>query len=188
MAKTTKSTRRKKKKDDEPEDWRNSEAKKLLFYDILSGKVTASMDYLVVKNMRPQFAPYRDERFRDNFKALCEAIERDKERMQQDIVDYGHDLNVMKALREQEPLERLPWHRTDCPDLLKADIDDGKYPTLSPQELYATRDEYQAFTLDEFRKHIHQERADREKKKNRSTRKKIRAAARKEIRALLHDE
>ena len=188
MAKTMTTTTTKKKKD-EPEDWRNSKAKKLLRMDILSGKVTASMDALLeVKKMRPEFAPYRDDRFADNFSNLCKAIECNKARMSQDIIAYGHDLGVMKRERQKEPLQRLPWHRTECPALLKADIDAGKYPAMTPKELYTTRNEYQAFTLAEFRMHIHQERADREKKKSRPEKKKLRAAERKEFRAILHGE
>lgn len=184
MAKTTTNSNEK----EEPEPWLNSKAKKLLKNDILLGKVTAGMDFLQVKRMRPEFAPYKDEHFKTNLKNLLAAIERNKKRMREDILAYGHDVSVMRDLREKEPLERRPWHRTACPGLLKADIDAGKYRPKHPKDLYATRDEYQAFTLMEFRQHIHQELADREKKKSRPEKKKLRAAERKEYRRIFHGE
>jgi hypothetical protein len=48
------------------------------------------------------------------------------------------------------------WHGSRAEELLEEDLAEGLYPDMKPSELYATRAEYQEFTLDVFRGHIHQ--------------------------------
>lgn len=48
------------------------------------------------------------------------------------------------------------WHGSQAEELLEEDLAEGLYPGMKPSELYATRAEYQEFSLDVFRGHIHQ--------------------------------
>jgi hypothetical protein len=49
------------------------------------------------------------------------------------------------------------WRDHPAKQLLEDDIDFGLYlPTMKPKDLYATREEYQEFSLKVFRGHIHQ--------------------------------
>lgn len=94
----------------------------------------------------------------------------------------------MKKLRQENPPKRVPWHKTKCPELLKADIAAGNYPSTAPKDLYVTKAEYQAFTLEEFRKRIHQEVSSESKKETRHVKKKIRAANARAVRDALYGE
>lgn len=49
------------------------------------------------------------------------------------------------------------WYKHPAKDLLAEDVKSGLAYELKPELLWAHRDEYQAFTLHTFRKHIHQE-------------------------------
>ena len=49
------------------------------------------------------------------------------------------------------------WDGSEAQRLLKLDVDDGTHERLLPRELHQARVEYQAYPLDVFRKHIHQE-------------------------------
>ena len=89
--------------------------------------------------------------------------------MANDARDYGHDKAIVKALRVGEP---TPWNLSECPKLLKKDVEDGLYPQIEPKDLYMLRIEYQAYTLTEFRNHIYQEIDSRAKREQRFERKK----------------
>ena len=91
--------------------------------------------------------------------------------MAADARDFGHDLARVKKLREANPVP-TPWHKSECPKLLKKDVDDGLHLTLKPKQLYAKREEYRAFTLTVFRNHIYQEVDSRPKREMRFERKK----------------
>jgi hypothetical protein len=51
----------------------------------------------------------------------------------------------------------LPWHKSPGAQFLAQDVAAGKNQTMPPRELYATRPEYQAVTLKQFRQFIGQE-------------------------------
>jgi septal ring factor EnvC (AmiA/AmiB activator) len=48
------------------------------------------------------------------------------------------------------------WYGSAAEELLEEDLAQGLYPAMTPMELYATRAEYQEFSLTVFRGHIHQ--------------------------------
>ncbi|MGL5934934.1 MAG: hypothetical protein ACRCZI_04850 [Cetobacterium sp.] len=48
------------------------------------------------------------------------------------------------------------WYGSKAEELLEEDMETGLYPAMKPSEIYATREEYQEFSLDVFRGHIHQ--------------------------------
>ena len=90
-------------------------------------------------------------------------------RMARDARDYGLDKIIVQQLRVGQP---TPWHKTACPKLLKADVDEGKHLTMKPSDLYKEHDEYKAFPLSVFRNHIYQEVDSRPKRAARFERKK----------------
>jgi hypothetical protein len=49
------------------------------------------------------------------------------------------------------------WEGSLAEGLLKEDITNGLHKQVAPKTLYNTREEYQLFTLDQFRGHIYQE-------------------------------
>jgi hypothetical protein len=49
------------------------------------------------------------------------------------------------------------WDTSEARQLLKVDIDDGAQNTMSVDDFWRSREAYQMFPKDVFRKHIHQE-------------------------------
>jgi hypothetical protein len=77
--------------------------------------------------------------------------------MQHDCEAYGHDLDVVKALRSDEEAGSRPlsWHLSDARKLLKEDMKANKHKQLKPKDLWLSRPEYQVFDLEPFWKAIH---------------------------------
>jgi hypothetical protein len=142
--------------DDSPaeEKWIHSAAKKSLRTDIILGTVTATMDAEEVYKMRQGYKAFPFSNFKTNLASLIRAVGKDIARMQHDCEDYGHDLSVVKALRAgSTPV--LSWHLSDARKFLKSDMEAGKHNQFLPKELWLSREEYQAFPLEVFRKAIH---------------------------------
>jgi len=157
---------------DDGEKWAESKSKALLRSELLSGTITPEMKPRDVFALHPEeHGKWNYGNWSTNLRTLRAAIDRDRGRMQRDVISYGHDLATVKALRA--PTDKTPWHRSPAFRLLKQDIDDGKHKQMKPKELYESRPEYHTdFTLEEFRKHIYQENDSRPKRKIRFERKK----------------
>ena len=139
-----------------PEQWKTSEAKALLREDIISKRVPASMGAKEVYAMRAEYKEFPIKNFPTNLKNLRKAIADNFARMQVDCEAYGHDRAILKTLATADPTNH-PWHKSEAKKLLKQDIDEGKHLQMKPSELRGTRKEYEAFGLEVFRKHIHQD-------------------------------
>ena len=142
-----------------PTKWGKSKAKDLLRHDIITGVVKPEMDGATVFLMRPEYQLYKEDNFKSNFKNLREVIDKQYKRMQQDVQFYAHDRGLLLELRKKEPLPGADnqWHQSEARRLLKIDIDNGEHTRKKPSVLYKSREEYQEFPPDVFRKHIHQE-------------------------------
>ena len=49
------------------------------------------------------------------------------------------------------------WDGSEAQRLVKIEFNDGKNNTMAPSKLCVTREEYNSYPVDVFRKHIHQE-------------------------------
>ena len=139
-------------------NWKKSTAKQILQDDIIAGRVTDDMNANQVYQMHDEYRDFPIQNFRANLKRLLKTIEKLQERMRVDCEAYGHDKAILMneaALEEAPPF--IPWHRSEAKRLLKEDIENNKHKELKPRELWATKTEYQAFSLETFRKHIYQE-------------------------------
>lgn len=72
------------------------------------------------------------------------------------------DSDRLAAIKDREkfPIDLTGrWPDSKAEKLLKIDIADGKYPTMTPRQLYNSPDrkEYKEFEYQTFRRHIHQE-------------------------------
>jgi hypothetical protein len=81
-----------------------------------------------------------------------------------------------------DTLGRRNWYGSEAEQLLEQDIAAGRYPTLKPEELRTTRQEYMEFSLDAFRGHIHQILETKKYKHTLKTRDAEKKAARETIR------
>jgi len=161
--------------------WGKSKAKEMLADDIIKGEVLPAMAAKDAYEMREEYKSFKYENFRTNLKNLREVIAKDFARMQQDSVDYVHDRELVKDLRNNNPLLRPPcpnWHQSAARQLLKDDMTTGKHLTMKPMQLHATKQEHRMFPLDVFRNHIYQEADERAKRECRFKKKLARAKAR----------
>jgi hypothetical protein len=81
---------------------------------------------------------------------------------------FGHDIALLAVYPQQNPLPRIPWHKSEAKPWLEKDMKEGKHLTMLPKELFQTRIQYHEFSLEEFRKHIHQERLKKENEERRT--------------------
>jgi hypothetical protein len=152
------------------EDWGNSASKALLRSGILSGEIPDNLMPKQVFNMNPEVhGKWKYINWGNNLRTLRKGINRDRARMQKDAVAYGQTLNIVQTrFAPTAPL----WHHSDCPALLKQDVDEGKHKDMLPKALYQTRPQYKEFPLEVFRKHIYQEVDSRPKRAIRFEKKK----------------
>ena len=141
------------------ETWRNSVARQLLEQDIMNGRIpltNAEMTARVVHSLRPEFLQLPFASFPRRLQALRASCKDRLDRGINDAAAYEHDLQF-----DQRPTFAtlgLPrWEGSDAQRLLKIDITDSLHLQMRPQQLHASRHEYQVFTLTTFRGHIHQE-------------------------------
>jgi hypothetical protein len=145
-----------------PPKWKDSEGKEQLKKDIVLGLVPATMEVREVYNMHHQlYQAYKFWNFTTSLKNLREAIALDHARMVEDAGWYGYDVSIIRSLAEPD---YLPWHKSPTATLLAQDVANGMQRLYTPMQMHAMRQEYQVFTLYQFRKFVNQE-VDKEGKK-----------------------
>jgi hypothetical protein len=172
---TSTSTKTKNKKKDEK--WGTSEAKRLLRDSIIAGHVKRGDDAAEVHKSNAEYQKWPIANFKTNMKNLIEAIALDYKRMADDCRGYGHDIEVLREYRKNNPTSQpyaTPWHKSTAKKLLEADMDSNKHLKTLPMELYQSRIEYREFSLRVFRDHIYQEKKKRANKGTRYAKKKKR--------------
>jgi hypothetical protein len=160
----------------EEKNWKDSEGKRLLREDIISGVVPASMAANDVYDMRPEYKKWTYRNFQTNLRNLRKALATSYARMLSDCDAYGHDRSLLTTLQAGKNPNDIPWHKSEAKNLLKKDINDGRHKEMKPEVLHGTREEYQAFPLKTFRNHIYQEVDSRAKRAHRYAKKKKRAS------------
>jgi hypothetical protein len=162
--------------DEEKEAWALSKSKAILRSGLLNGAITPAMQPKEVFNMHPkEHGKWNHQNWSNNLRNLRNAIERDRERMQNDCINCGHDLAILKEFRQKNPhTQRSKWRGSKAERTLKKDVDEGKHLTLPPKKLCNHKEwpEHREFDLVVFRKHIHQEVDSRPKRAIRFEKKK----------------
>lgn len=161
-----------KKQEKKEKKWAKSKAKAILRQGILDGSLLGIEPETVYK-MDAEHSKWKFTNWKNNFENLQNAIARDRDRMVRDVRAYGRDKKiVLTHLRTTDDVQ--PWHKTECPKLLKKDIDNELHLNQRPEEIYHSRSEYQAFPLTIFRKHVYQEIDSRPKRAIRFEKKRLR--------------
>jgi hypothetical protein len=141
---------------EEVEKWKTSEAKKYLEALILDGSVTAESDPNEVYNSLEEFQMYNIRNFKSNLRNLIASINLKEELARFDIEAVEHHMGLHP--RPQLTQQNYPfWDTSSAKTLLVNDMNNGLELIMAPKDLRNTRPEYQAFPLDVFRRHIHQE-------------------------------
>ena len=72
-----------------------------------------------VREMDDEHKKWPLKNWTSNFDNLKAAISRDRGRMAQDALDFGHDMGIIKKQRDAAPPVPIPWHKSECPKLLR---------------------------------------------------------------------
>jgi hypothetical protein len=144
---------------DPPSPWRNSHAKQLLKKDIVAGCVTSSMPAEEVYAMRPKwYKGYKFQNFKTNLENLHKRMSKDQNRASEDLAACLHEMQIPRPQAAAVAAAAYPrWQDSEAEQLLKNDIEAGIGTLIKPEQLWNSREEYQAFPLTVFRKHIQQE-------------------------------
>lgn len=122
---------------------------------MLRRAITTDTNPKWVWNQSAEHQKYPYNSWKSNYERMLANIERDRARMMRDTLAYGRDLAKVLSVRTEA--KEAAWHRSPARKLLKEDVDSKKHEDMSPMDLWLSREEYQAFDLDCFRKHIYQE-------------------------------
>ena len=135
----------------DPPPWKDSEAKKLLLEDLLSGEVDDRMSPQEVFMTRAEYSLYTYTNFVSNLRNLCTSLHKQKEGALRNENALSHDLSLGIVQR------KLPyWPDSEACRWLQQDITFGAVQAMSKRELWLSREAYQAFTLRCFSDHIRQ--------------------------------
>lgn len=152
------------------EKWENSVSKALLRVGVLRREITEDTNPVWIHTNNAEHRKWPIEGFKRNLTTLLKGVKRERDRMQDDTIAYGHDLAIVKSFRTESDV--AAWHRSPAYKLLKQDVDDKLHEQMKPMDLWLTRPEYQQFDLGCFRKHIYQEVDSRPKREVRFEKKK----------------
>ena len=111
----------------EDKNWAGSQARKLLFEDIINGHVTNEMKPRHVRALREEYQQWEAKNFGPNLRSLRSIIARDYARMKKDREDFLHDMEKIKAKRSKDTNKKIPWHKSNARVLLNALIDEGAF-------------------------------------------------------------
>jgi hypothetical protein len=128
-------------------------AKPILRKQYIEGKITDEMKPKEVWAMQPEFMEVKYENFRSNFARLKKSIKEHKTRADDDEAGYLHDMEIYTLAKDMDEY----WDGSSAQQLLKVDIEKKRHEEMKPRLLWTLRPEYQKFTLNKFRGHIHQE-------------------------------
>ena len=134
--------------------WKTSEAKKLLYMDILSGDVYETQPKEEIYRSRPEYAEYDFQNFKVNLRNLRASMKKKQEAAEIGTNAFHHDMRIQPSLLRRDGLF---WPDSAALKLLKEDIDSGVQATLSSREFWESRDEYKEFTFPYFSSHVRQE-------------------------------
>lgn len=143
--------------------WRSSKAKSLLENMLRTDQIPETMLPKEVYNLRQEFID-SDPKYKNwssRLRSLRKTIKMEKDRNSSDELAL-----VNFRMLHPEPTHdhhgRPLWDKSQAKILLRLDMDAGKDLTMTPSELWSSRQEYyDEFTLLVFRKHIYQERRTR---------------------------
>jgi hypothetical protein len=140
--------------------WRSSKAKKLIVQGRENGEILNSMSpeeiFDKYNESHPQYFQFVGFRlFKGRLKALKERDAEREEFGDRDAAALAHDRQIYPMNEYNSDGEPI-WRKTSkIRKLLVQDIADNKHKTMTPEELWESREEYQKNDLTTFRNHIY---------------------------------
>ena len=125
-------------------------------WDIANGVITDDMDFATAKAKRALYGKMTDDQFKSRLTGMRKIVKKALERANEEEAALEADLlrHPRKTTNHRGEPE---WHSSEAKQLLCADMDDKLHETMTPMQLWETREEYKMFYLSTFRGHIYQE-------------------------------
>lgn len=141
----------------QPQKWTQKHPARIqMKWDVYDGILDSSMDVGTAKQTRAIYGRMSNDDFKSRWKSMQEIVKTGKARAQEDTAALKKDRLLHprpKTNHRGEP----EWNESDAKTLLELDVDNNLHLKWQPQELWASRLQYQEFFLDTFRGHLHQE-------------------------------
>jgi hypothetical protein len=147
--------------------WRHSKAKKILYellrdgtipiekYDVNEAEIMAIEDIFALSD---QFLLYDPNKFEERLQSLRDHVRYLDDRAENDRKAFEVYKKLHKAA-SHTPHGYIQWQGSGAQELIWDDIHDGKLESMTPQELWESREEYRLeFPLNVFRQKVEQER------------------------------
>jgi hypothetical protein len=137
-------------------EWRDSEAKKLLLRDLQDGVIHDNMPPQAVYHLQPEYQENEYEQFRDRLNDNRKNMKEKKIRSQVDFKAIQQDSQIHPtATHDQHGGPH--WEGSEAQKLLQEDVKTGTDRTMTPLELWESKEAYKEHNKDVFRGHIYQE-------------------------------
>lgn len=143
-------------------DWRNSKARKIILDDLLPGGLLYQQDNLLPQvvfafyKTLPEFKDVVYDQFAVRFKGHRQQANRDQAIAKRDEIAMERDRRLITRQYRNQRGE-LVFDMHPAKSLLREDIKKGLHKNTTPFAFQQTRDEYQLFKTNIFRKRIYQE-------------------------------
>ena len=148
-------------------DWTSSEGRKLLFADIRSGAIPASMDWQTAYARRPEFvvgtkadptAEKAESLFEDRLKSARSILAAKDARADEELALLRAD-RLVHPVPTHNHRGEPHWEGSEAQKLLKKDVAEGKHEGMKPLDYYKSRPEYEAwhFSAATIKGHVEQE-------------------------------
>jgi len=148
--------------------WKHSRARKLLFRDLVKGRIpVTSKDengrynkpkLADIYAMRPEYADYLYSKFSSRLSSLRKFFIKSKVQQRDDWEAFGNfraNTPLPTGLTSRGTIE---YQGSETQRFLRLDIENGRHQESTPMELWATRPEYfEYLPLKEFRDRVKQE-------------------------------
>lgn len=135
--------------------WKKSREKEMLKKDIIDGVVREEMNPEQVYNMHAGYKKFKYVNFKQNLRSLHKTINRKKHAMIVGNVAFERFKRSAESYGGGNSTEQISWYNSKAKKLLASDIDAGYHLAKNPKEIWQSRQEYQEFELDKFRKYFY---------------------------------
>ena len=142
--------------DNKPE-WKNSKARDLLYkLRLRRFEGVGAMSSENIYKYHPVFAQYDLGDFKKRDKEMIKLTSKHRERLESDIELFRLHRLKHPQMTISSRGKRI-WNNHPAKLKLIADTSSGKAASMKPKQLWETLEEYQDFSLKDFRKHVYQE-------------------------------
>lgn len=132
-----------------------------LLFTLLMNRETTGVDKMTIESLwssHPVFSQYPLDQFKEYYKRMVKLTDKRRKQLDRDVEIFKNHM-ILFPRGSKTSRGKHFWDTHPSNSLLEDDTKSGKAKELKPKALWESRKEYQEFDLDDFRKHIYQERS-----------------------------